>query len=306
MQAVTQAGYTSGYASGYASDFDEIVEVLALEEHLARYPSRLSGGEQQRVALARALLASPRLLLLDEPLASLDRRGKRRALNLLGAWTKQRGISVLYVSHDLEESAGLASHALTIKTHKTHKKQSGGGSKQLRSSIATIGKIEEVTTRLETSGEIGASDISIVPATIASGNSINGLWTASLGSGNNAESNPDFSFELSTSDGKAPPLICTRTARSYVRVRAEDVLLATKEDVRARAVKLLRISSKRQDGHYAAQLLCGEQRLLMRLNPRQAELLQAKMLKEQIKLTKNSQQQTQIFVRIRKAEGGLL
>lgn len=293
-----------------ASDFDEIVEALSLEELLARYPSRLSGGEQQRVALARALLASPRLLLLDEPLSSLDRRGKRQALRLLGAWTKQRAITVLYVSHDMEESAGLATHALTIKTQRS-------GSGQSHSSIASIGKIEEVSTRLETSQEIDASDLSIVTASIANENPINGLWRASLnktklfsgGAASNPENNIEnkqaCAFELSTSDGKPPPLINAREATSYVRIRAEDVLLATKEDPRALSVELLRLSARgserRRDKHYTAQLLCGEQRLLMRLNSEQA-----KMLKEQRKLQKSSRERTKLFVRIRKAEGGLL
>ncbi len=288
-----------------ASDFNEIVEALSLEELLTRYPSRLSGGEQQRVALARALLASPRLLLLDEPLSSLDRKGKRQALRLLGAWTKQRGISVLYVSHDLEESAGLATHALTIKIERR-------GCERLRSSIATIGKIEEVTTRLETSQEIGASDLSIVPATITSENSINGLWTASLetnleagGIKDNTKSKPNYSFELSTSDGEPPPLICAHEAKSYVRIRAEDVLLTEKEDPSALSVKLLRISASEHGNHYTAQLLCFDQRLLMRLNPRQAKTLQ-KQLGEHKESQKNSQQQPHLFVRIRKAEGGLL
>jgi len=74
----------------------------------------LSGGEQQRVAIARALLTSPQLLLMDEPLSSLDIGRKREILPLIEQLPRQFGVPVLYVTHNVDEVARLASHVLLL------------------------------------------------------------------------------------------------------------------------------------------------------------------------------------------------
>ncbi len=81
----------------------EVVALLEIGHLLARQPRHLSGGERQRVALGRALLYSPRLLLLDEPLAALDSQRKQQILPFLRRLREETGIPLLYVSHALEE-----------------------------------------------------------------------------------------------------------------------------------------------------------------------------------------------------------
>jgi molybdate transport system ATP-binding protein len=87
---------------------DDAVALLGLEALLARAPERLSGGERQRVAIGRALLSQPRLLLLDEPLSSLDAAAKDEILPYLEALQRALALPILYVSHDLAEVERLA------------------------------------------------------------------------------------------------------------------------------------------------------------------------------------------------------
>ncbi|WP_245906091.1 molybdenum ABC transporter ATP-binding protein [Teichococcus aestuarii] len=88
--------------------FAEVVALLGLEGLLGRRPARLSGGEKQRVALGRALLARPRLLLLDEPLAALDAPRRQEVLPFLEALRDRAGLPMLYVTHAIEEADRLA------------------------------------------------------------------------------------------------------------------------------------------------------------------------------------------------------
>lgn len=88
--------------------FDPVVEMLGIGHLLARRPHTLSGGERQRVAVGRALLAQPRLLLMDEPLASLDAARKAEVLPFLERLRDETRLPILYVSHDWAEVARLA------------------------------------------------------------------------------------------------------------------------------------------------------------------------------------------------------
>ncbi|OHC65341.1 MAG: molybdenum ABC transporter ATP-binding protein [Rhodocyclales bacterium GWA2_65_19] len=92
-----------------------IVDLLGLGPLLDRLPARLSGGEQQRVAIARALLTAPRLLLMDEPLASLDLSRKQEILPYLERLRDELEIPMLYVSHAADEVARLADHIVVMQ-----------------------------------------------------------------------------------------------------------------------------------------------------------------------------------------------
>ncbi|WP_323156302.1 molybdenum ABC transporter ATP-binding protein, partial [Pseudomonas oryzihabitans] len=94
---------------------EQVVELLGIAGLLTRMPARLSGGERQRVGIARALLTSPRLLLMDEPLAALDAERKAEILPYLERLTRELALPILYVSHAPDEVARLADHLVLLE-----------------------------------------------------------------------------------------------------------------------------------------------------------------------------------------------
>ncbi|RFO97183.1 molybdenum ABC transporter ATP-binding protein [Rhodoferax lacus] len=102
-------------ASARQVDFDSMVQLLGIGHLLERLPLHLSGGERQRVAIARALLTSPRLLLMDEPLAALDLARKQEFLPYLERLHDELAIPVVYVSHAPDEVARLADHLVVMQ-----------------------------------------------------------------------------------------------------------------------------------------------------------------------------------------------
>ncbi len=95
--------------------YEHVIEVLEIQSLVRRGVNDLSGGEKQRVALARALLASPRLLLLDEPLASLDLKLKARILPYLRRARDEFRVPMLYVTHSHEEVVALCDEVLVVE-----------------------------------------------------------------------------------------------------------------------------------------------------------------------------------------------
>jgi molybdate transport system ATP-binding protein len=113
--------------------FDEVVELLGIERLLPRRVHHLSGGEQQRVAIGRALLSQPELLLMDEPLAALDRHRKREIMPFLERMHRELEIPIIYVSHSLDEITSLVDHLVLLEAGR---------------SIAA-GPLDEMLTRLD-------------------------------------------------------------------------------------------------------------------------------------------------------------
>jgi len=95
-------------------DLEEATSFLGIAHLLNRWPRTLSGGEAQRVAIGRALLSGPRFLLMDEPLASLDRARREEIMAVIERLRDELKLPILYVSHDREEVARLATQVESI------------------------------------------------------------------------------------------------------------------------------------------------------------------------------------------------
>jgi len=101
-------GYALAAPAERYADFNQVTDLLGLEPLLERRPANLSGGEKQRVAIGRALLASPRVLLMDEPLAALDSARKDEIMRYIECLHAQIKVPIIYVTHSVEEIIRLA------------------------------------------------------------------------------------------------------------------------------------------------------------------------------------------------------
>jgi iron(III) transport system ATP-binding protein len=89
--------------------------MVELEEDTKKYPYECSGGMQQRIALARAIANQPKLLLLDEPFSNLDQELKIRLRSQFIDWAKQEDITLIWVTHDIEEAYTIADQVIELK-----------------------------------------------------------------------------------------------------------------------------------------------------------------------------------------------
>jgi NitT/TauT family transport system ATP-binding protein len=98
----------------------EMLALVGLSGFEDYYPNQISGGMQQRVGIARALAVEPRLLLMDEPFGALDAQTKRILQDELLSWRARTGLSVLFVSHDLDEAVYLSDRVLVMSARPAH------------------------------------------------------------------------------------------------------------------------------------------------------------------------------------------
>ena len=175
---------------------DHVVTLLGLEHLLERRPRELSGGERQRVALGRALLSQPRLLLLDEPLASLDVARREEVLPYLEALRDELAIPIIYVSHQFDEVLRLATHVVLMDNGR----------------VVTQGAVEQVSLHPQLRAIVGAEGVgSVLSGSIVTADPHTGLAAVAVGNGT-----------LNVTLRNAQPGAAVR-----VQVLARDVILAT-------------------------------------------------------------------------------
>ena len=175
--------------------FDHVVALLGLEALLHRHPENLSGGEKQRVAIGRALLSSPRLLLMDEPLASLDAPRKAEILPFIERLRDELKIPIVYVSHVMEEIVRLADTMVLLS----------------EGQVAAVGPLDDVMSRLDLRPLTGRYEAgAVIPVTVAGHDDAFGLTHLAFAGG-----------QL-----HVPRLDLDAGQRLRVRIRARDVALA--------------------------------------------------------------------------------
>jgi molybdate transport system ATP-binding protein len=198
------------FASGPApaARLDNVVDLLGIGSLLDRRPGRLSGGEKQRVAIGRALLADPRLLLMDEPLASLDARRKDEILPYIERLRDQGGVPIVYVSHVVAEVTRLATTMVLISDGR----------------VRAIGSVQEVMGRAELYPMAGRFEAGAVLAVRV------------------AAHDPRWGLtELAGAFGKltVPRLHAPVGTALRVRIRARDVILAATPPTGTSALNIL-------------------------------------------------------------------
>lgn len=147
--------------------FDRVVDLLGIGPLLQRRPAQLSGGERQRVAIGRALLARPRILLMDEPLAALDAPRKAQILPYLESLRTALRLPVLYVSHDAAEVARLATTVVVME----------GGR------VRTSGPVAEMLASPEAVGAFGLREMGSLLTARVTGERADGLMRLETGAG---------------------------------------------------------------------------------------------------------------------------
>jgi len=227
-------------------DLDQVLDLLGIAHLMDRRPGALSGGEKQRVAIGRALLTSPRVLLLDEPLASLDDSRKEEILPFIERLRDEADVPIVYVSHSISEVTRLATTVVVIQDGR----------------IVAVGPPTDVLGReglldAHDAGEAGT----LIEAVVA-------------------EHDPSFGLTTLRSPAgvlQAPRVELPIGTPVRVRIRARDVMIATARPDGLSALNLLpgRVTALDGSGQgsVAVGLDCGGVRLTARLTRKSVDTL---------------------------------
>ncbi|WP_306338164.1 molybdenum ABC transporter ATP-binding protein [Cognatishimia activa] len=230
------------------ADFDRIVSMLGLEQLLGRSPFALSGGEKQRVAIGRALLSAPEVLLLDEPLASLDQMRRQEILPYLERLRDEARLPILYVSHSVSEVARLSNQVLVID----------------QGQQSVLGPVGDVFAHPHAAGRMGAEDLGAVLFAKVHAHHSDGVT------------------ELASAGGRLflPKTNADIGAFQRVRIRAQDVMLSRQKPEQISALNVLSGTivdiSKDPDQSGKGVLVrvrCGDDLLLSRITLRSLNAL---------------------------------
>lgn len=227
------------------AEFARVVELLGIGHLLGRRPGALSGGEKQRVAIGRALLSAPRLLLMDEPLASLDEARKEEILPYLERLRDDTAVPILYVSHSVAEVARLATTIVAMEAGR----------------VTRSGPADAILSDPEAVPAIGVREAGAVLV------------------GRVVAHHEDGLTEIAVSAGSLflPHVDAAPGTRLRVRVAAQDVILSRTRPESLSALNILPAevgAVRRGEGPgVTVQLLAGSDRLLARITRRSADAL---------------------------------
>lgn len=225
---------------------EQAVALLGIAPLMDRRPDKLSGGERQRVAMARALATSPRLLLLDEPLAALDTQRKAEVLPYLERLHRQLDIPVLYVSHAMDEVARLADTLVVLDQGR----------------VVAAGPLAQTLSRIDTPVMLGEDAGALLEGIVDERDARWQLARIGFSGGS-----------LWLRDSGTPV-----GDRVRLRVLARDVSIAT-EEPRATSIQNVlacRVRALAPDSHASQQLVqltCGDAVLLARITARASDTL---------------------------------
>ncbi len=229
--------------------FGAVVALLGIGKLLERKPRDLSGGERQRTALGRALLSDPRLLLLDEPLASLDQARRAEILPYLERLRDEAGIPMLYVSHSIDEVTRLADEMVVIDQGR----------------VVAQGSVFDITARPELFPLTGRFDAGAV-------------LDARIDRHEPADRMTALGFDRGLL--WVPAIDRPAGAPVRVRVRARDVMLALDEPQRISANNIVTATvagiHPEADGSVDVLLTCGATRIISRITQRSLARLELK------------------------------
>lgn len=238
LSVARNLNYAARRSRASAVTLDRVVELLTLESLLPRAVAGLSGGEAKRVAIARALLRSPDLLLMDEPLASLDARRRHALMPYLQRLQSELTMPMVYVSHSIDEITQLCDHLLVLEDGR----------------VAASGPLQEVLMRSDIESLAGAEAGVVIETEKTHDDEVHQLTRLRFSGGELWVASPVDSL------------------RPRVRIRANDVSLCRHRPLHTSILNVVaaKIEDVEQDSPASVlvRLLCGSDRLLARITRR--------------------------------------